>query len=58
MSEQENQEKMVVIPLVVMNKILEALSQRPYAEVSELIDAVRGSAQVISEKGETNDGIE
>lgn len=58
MSEQENQEKMVVLPLAVINKVLEALSQRPYAEVSELIDAVRGSAQIISDKGETNDGIE
>ncbi len=58
MSDQEKQEQMVVLPLAVMNKVLEALSQRPYAEVSELIDAVRGSAQVISEKEETNDGIE
>ena len=40
-------EQGVLVPVDVFNAITEYLSQRPYKEVSRLIDEIRQSAKVI-----------
>ena len=48
-------EQGVLVPVDVFNAITAYLSQRPYKEVSQLIDEIRQSAKVIEvpqEKGE------
>ena len=41
------QEQGVLVPVDVFNSITEYLSQRPYKEVSRIIDEIRQAAKVI-----------
>ena len=41
------QEQGVLVPVDVFNAITEYLSQRPYKEVSRIIDEIRQAAKVI-----------
>ena len=40
----------VVLPMDVFNKLVEYVGQKPYNEVSSIIDEIRQTAQVVQDK--------
>ena len=40
----------VVLPMEVFNKLVDYVQQKPYAEVANLIDDIRNTAQVVQDQ--------
>ena len=53
----QTEDQSVILPLSVVNKTMQFMATRPYAEVAELISELQQSAQVVESEAEKDPAL-